>query len=87
MSEDIIIALIGSSVPLLLAIGGALAYLFKAQREAGRAEAYREASEATIKAKNEELDEARATIASRDRLIEELKETIRTLRLRSEATP
>jgi len=73
MSEIIWASAISTIVPLLLAIGAALVYLFKAAREAGRAESYRESAEKTITQQHDELKEARLTIASQDRVNDELR--------------
>jgi len=78
MSEIIWASAISTIVPLLLAIGAALVYLFKAAREAGRAESYRESAERTIKEQHDELQEATQTIASQARIIDELRGTLAT---------
>lgn len=80
MSEVIWAAVISTIVPLLLAIGAALVYLFKAAREAGRAESYRESAEKTITQQHDELQEARLTISSLDRLADELRAEIAGLK-------
>lgn len=61
MNDAITVALITVGVP---GLGVSLKWLYDRAREQGRADEYRRTSEATITAKNKELDEAYDTITA-----------------------
>lgn len=61
MSDAVLVALITIGIP---AIGYSLKWFYERAREAGRADEYKVTAEAAILAKNKELDEARALIAT-----------------------
>jgi hypothetical protein len=69
MSESIIIAMIAALAPVLTCLGLAINWFWKLSKEQGRAEQYKESSEAALKAKNVELNESKLTI-------EQLKEVV-----------